>query len=334
MNQRGLAMIVTMVFLPVVAAGLIWLAAGSSVMARFEGHHQADRAAYSMSAQLASELNELSVLNRKILASHLMVGHLTTYLSFTRYLRDMLQKVGYLVPFGSNIITGGTTLLVQSARIQLQSGIGVALGTQHKWAVDSAEILKSGGTRVFDAARDVAKPFALTKVCLGSICNQNALDAAILSAVPVIEEDPSDYTRLTMQAMNGLPQSAWHLSRQWQQNVLGIVEARRSGGTIPDITGRGFQAADQLEARVKLFFFGFGWRTLVGASATTLVDGFAYRGLPWLVEWQGPDVLPLSIELTDQQSGQIQAESRVRFMGSGPSDMWRPVWRAELTGGV
>ena len=27
MNQRGLAMIVTMVFLPVVAAGLIWLAA-------------------------------------------------------------------------------------------------------------------------------------------------------------------------------------------------------------------------------------------------------------------------------------------------------------------
>ncbi len=104
-------MIVTMVFLPVVAAGLIWLAAGSSVMARFEGHNQADRAAYSMSAQLASELNELSVLNRKILASHLMVGHLTTYLSFTRYLRDMLQKVGYLVPFGSNIITGGTTLL-------------------------------------------------------------------------------------------------------------------------------------------------------------------------------------------------------------------------------
>ena len=334
MNQRGLAMIVTMVFLPVVAVGLIWLAAGSSVMARFEGHNQADRAAYSMSAQLASELNELSVLNRKILASHLMVGHLTTYLSFTRYLRDMLQKVGYLVPFGSNIITGGTTLLVQSARIQLQSGIGVALGSQHKWAVDSAEILKSGGTRVFDAARDVAKPYALTKVCLGSICNKNALDAAILSAVPVIEEDPSDYTRLTMQAMGGLPQSAWHLSRQWQQNVLGIVEARRSGGTIPDITGRGFQAADQLEARVKLFFFGFGWRTLVGASATTLLDGFAYRGLPWLVEWHGPDVLPLSIELNNDTSGTIRSESRVRFLGSGPSDLWRPVWRAELTGGV
>src|SRR6056300_1447158 len=208
MRQRGLALLMTIVFLPALAAGLAWLASGTQLMTRFEGHNQADRVAYSVGAQLASELNELAVLNRKILASHLMVGHLTTYLSFTRYLRDMLQKVGYLVPFGSNIITGGTTLLVQSAKIQLQSGIGVALGSQHKWAVDSAEILKSGGTRVFDAARDVAKPYALTKVCLGSICNQNALDASILSAVPVIEEDPSDYTRLTMQAMNGLPQSA------------------------------------------------------------------------------------------------------------------------------
>ena len=327
-------MIVTTVFLPVVLAGLVWLASGSSLMARFEGHHHADRVAYSMSAQLASELNELAVINRKILASHLMVGHLTTYLSFTRYLKDMFQKVGYLVPFASHIITGGTTLLVQSAKIQLQSGIGVALGSQHQWAVDSVRILTEGGSRIFETAQAIARPYALTEVCLGSICDKKALDGAILAAVPVIEENPADYTRLTMQAMDGLPQSAWHLSRQWQQNVLGIVEARRSGGTIPDLTGRGFVAADQLEARVKLFFFGFGWRTLVGASASTLTDGFVYRGLPWLVEWHGPDVLPLSIELTDQQSGQIQAESRVRFMGSGPSDMWRPVWRAELTGGV
>ena len=187
MNQRGLAMIVTMVFLPVVAAGLIWLAAGSSVIARFEGHHQADRAAYSMSAQLASELNELSVVNRKILASHLMVGHLTTYLSFTRYLRDMLQKVGYLVPFGSSIITGGTTLLVQSARIQLQSGIGVALGSQHKWAVDSAEILKSGRA-IFNLGgnhfRVITKIFYVTQIVqirfAGSHAEYDRVDAEII----------------------------------------------------------------------------------------------------------------------------------------------------------
>ena len=93
MRQRGVALLMTLVFLPALAAGLAWLASGTQLMTRFEGHNQADRVAYSVGAQLARELNEVAVLNRKILASHLMVGHLTTYLSFTRYLKQVVDGV-------------------------------------------------------------------------------------------------------------------------------------------------------------------------------------------------------------------------------------------------
>ena len=334
MRQQGFALMMTLVLLPLLAAGLAWLFSGAGLMARFEGHPHADRVAYSTASAMASEVNELAVLNRKILASHLMVGHLTTYLSFTRYLKDMIDSVGYLVPFARSFITGGTTLLVQSARIQLQSGIGVALGGQHKWAIDGVEVLQNAGKRSIEEATQQAAPLTLQSVCIGSVCGKSALDAAMLSAIPVIEENPADYARLSMQAMNGLPQAAWHRSRSWQQNVLGLLEARRSGGTGTDSTGRGWTASEKLEAQVKLFFFGLGWRTLADGGANTLRDGFAYRGLPWLLEWRGPSVIPLTITLASETGGVIKAESRLRFTGNGDADLWRPVWRAELTGGL
>ena len=334
MRQQGAVLMMTWVLLPLLAAGLAWLFSGVGLMARFEGHTQADRVAYSTAASMASEVNELAVLNRRILASHLMVAHLTTYLSFTRYLKDTLDSVGYLVPFARSFITGGTTLLVQSAKIQLQSGIGVALGGQHKWAVDGVEILQNAGSRAIQEAAEQAAPHTLQSVCIGSVCGQSALDAAMLSAIPVIEENPADYARLSMQALNGLPQAAWHRSRSWQQNVLGLLEARRSGGTGTDSSGRGWSASEKLEAQVRLFFFGLGWRTLASGGASTFRDGFAYRGLPWILEWRGPSVIPLSIRLASDKGGEITATSRVRFTGPGDADLWRPVWRAELTGGL
>ena len=334
MRQRGLALLMTLVFLPALAAGLAWLASGTQLMTRFEGHNQADRVAYSVGAQLASELNELAVLNRKILASHLMVGHLTTYLSFTRYLKQVVDGVSSIVPYANRIVAGGTTLLVASAEFQLKTGIGLALASQHKWAFDSTEILLKAGTRSMQVAESMAPPWSVQSVCIAKLCGRSALDALMLTATPVIEESPANYTRLTMQALSGLPQAAWHLSRQWQQNVLGILQARRRGGTRTDFTGRGFAADESLQAQVKLFFFGLGWRTIASGSASTVFDGFVYRGLPWLVEWQGPELAPLSVTLTHSEGGTLKADSRVRFIGAGDADMWRPVWRSELTGGV
>jgi len=334
MRQRGVALLMTLVFLPAFAAGLAWLASGTQLMARFEGHTQADRVAYSVGAQLASELNELSVLNRKILASHLMVGHLTTYLSFTRYLKQVVDGVSSIVPFANQIIAGGTTLLVTSAELQLKGGIGVALASQHKWAFDSADIIIKAGTRTLAVAESIAPPWSVQSVCIASLCGRAALDALMLAANPVMEANPANYTRLTMQALSGLPQANWHVSRRWQQNVLGILQARRLGSTRSDFTGRGFVADESLQARVKLFFFGTGWRTIASGSASTVLDGFVYRGLPWLVEWQGPEVAPLVVTLSHPDGGTLEASSRVRFLGAGDTDLWRPVWRSELTGGV
>lgn len=334
MRQRGMAVVLTLIFLPVFAAGIAWLAAGPELMRRFEGHTVADRVAFSTAAQLASELNEMSILNRKILASHLMVAHLTTYLSFTRYLKDIVDSVSYILPFGHSFIAGGTTLLVETAKLQLQGGIGVALGMQHTWAFQSAEILLNGGSRVMAEAESVDGGWGLEAVCVARFCGRAALDTVLHGAVPVIEEDPADYSRLSMQALSGLPQAAWHLGRNWQQNVLGLFEARRRGATASDFTGRGWKASESLKARVKLFFFGFGWKTLADGAASTVVDGFVYRGLPWLLEWHGPSVIPLRVALKHPTAGRLEAESRTRFMGSGDTDLWRPVWRSELTGGA
>jgi hypothetical protein len=334
MRQRGVALLMMIVFLPALAAGLAWLASGTQLMTRFEGHNQADRVAYSMGAQLARELNEVAVLNRKILASHLMVGHLTTYLSFTRYLKQVVDGVSSIVPYANRIVAGGTTLLVASAEFQLKTGVGLALASQHQWAFDSAEILLKAGTRSMQVAESMAPPWSVQSVCIATLCGRAALDALMLAANPVIEANPANYSRLTMQAMSGLPQANWHLSRNWQQNVLGILQARRVGSTRSDLTGRGFVANEALQARVRLFFFGLGWRTIASGSASTIADGFVYRGLPWLIEWQGPELAPLSVTLKHPEGGTLKAESRVRFMGAGDADMWRPVWRSELTGGV
>jgi hypothetical protein len=334
MRQRGVALLMMIVFLPALAAGLAWLASGTQLMTRFEGHNQADRVAYSVGAQLARELNEVAVLNRKILASHLMVGHLTTYLSFTRYLKQVVDGVSSIVPYANRIVAGGTTLLVASAEFQLKTGVGLALASQHQWAFDSAEILLKAGTRSMQVAESMAPPWSVQSVCIATLCGRAALDALMLAANPVMEANPANYSRLTMQAMSGLPQANWHLSRNWQQNVLGILQARRVGSTRSDLTGRGFVANEALQARVRLFFFGLGWRTIASGSASTIADGFVYRGLPWLIEWQGPELAPLSVTLKHPEGGTLKAESRVRFMGAGDADMWRPVWRSELTGGV
>ncbi len=329
-----MALLMTLVFLPVLAAALAWLAAGPDLMRRFEGHSEADRVAFSTAAQMATELNDMAVLNRKILASHLMVAHLTTYLSFTRYLKDMVDGLSYLLPFGHAFIKGGTTLLVETAKIQLQGGIGVALGMQHQWAFQSAEILMKGGSRILAEAENKEGQWPLESVCVGSLCGRAALDTALHAAIPVIEENPADYTRLSMQALSGLPQAGWHTGRQWQQNVLGLLEARRSGATQSDFTGRGWRASDQLAARIKFLFFGFRWRTLIDSSASTVFDGFVYRGLPWLLEWHGPSIFPLTLKFKHPTAGTVEATSRTRFLGGGDTDLWRPVWRAELTGGA
>lgn len=45
MRQRGMALLLTLVLLPALAAGLVWLAQGTHLMQRFEGHQVADRVA-------------------------------------------------------------------------------------------------------------------------------------------------------------------------------------------------------------------------------------------------------------------------------------------------
>ncbi|MDA0895028.1 MAG: hypothetical protein O3A68_08925 [Proteobacteria bacterium] len=74
MRQRGLALLMTLVFLPVLAAGLAWLASGTQLMTRFEGHNQADRVAYSVGAQLASGRLQLRCLMLKDRDGFLKLG--------------------------------------------------------------------------------------------------------------------------------------------------------------------------------------------------------------------------------------------------------------------
>lgn len=331
MQQRGLALIMTIIWLPVLAAGLVWLASGVDLVRRFDGHTEADRVAYSASAQLATELNTLAVLNRKVLASHLMIGHLITYLSFTRYLKDLIDTASYLLPFGHQIIAGGTTLLVETAKLQLQAGVVVSLAMQHKWAFDSAEILLKGGSRVMQAAEDASGAWVLDALCVSRLCGRAAMDTLIHQAMPVLSGNPARYAELSLQAMRGLPQADWHLSRDWQSRVLWLFEIRRRGTTRSDFTGRGWRATDRLEIE-EPSFFGSDWHTLADGRASTFFDGFFYQGLPWLTEWRGLELMPLRVRMTHANAGQLSAESRVRFMGPRGADLWRPIWRAELTG--
>jgi len=328
-----MALLLTLALLPALAAGLVWLAQGIHLMQRFEGHQVADRVAYAASSQLAQELNAMAVLNRRILASHLMIGHLTSYLSFSRYLKSVLDRASYLVPYASGLVAGGTTLLVESAKTQLQLGIGVALGSQHKWAFDVVSHLTDGGDRIRAAAVRAADGFAIETLCVATLCQDKAFDAVLLMAMPVMEAHPSVYVPLVEAAFGGLPQAAWHQSRQWQTRLLGFLQARRSGRTMADATGRGFMALDELELRLGWGWFGTRWRAIADGHAATLSDGFVYRGLPLVLEWLGPDLLAVKARVATPTSGSIDAVARARFVSpSSSADMWRPVWRSELTG--
>jgi hypothetical protein len=331
MRQQGFALVLSVVLLPAIAALLVWLSQSTHLMARFEGHQVADRVAYAAASQLATEFNAMAVLNRRILASHLMVAHLTSYLSFTRYLKNVLDRASYLVPYANQLVTGGTSLLVSSAKVQLQAGIGVALATQHQWAFDVVSHLTDGGSRIREAAQGAASPLTIETLCVATLCQDSAFDAMLLMAMPVMEAHPSVYVPLVEAALNGLPQAAWHQSRAWQTRILGILQARRSGRTMPDMTGRGFMALDELDLKLGWGWFGTRWRTIAQGDASTLLDGFVYRGLPLVLEWRGPNLFSIEAGVRTSESGQVSSVARTRFM-SADADLWRPIWRSELVG--
>lgn len=331
MRQQGFALMFSLVLLPALAALLLWLTQSVHLIERLEGHQRTDRAAYAAASQFASELNAMAVLNRRILASHLMVAHLTSYLSFTRYLKSVLDRASHLVPYAHQLVTGGTTLLAEAAKRQLQVGIGIALVAQHQWAFEIVSHLTEGGDRIRAAAQTAAAPFGLETLCVATLCQRDAFSAMLLQAMPVMEAHPSVYVPLVETALSGLPQAAWHQSRHWQTRILGVLQARRSGRTMADMTGRGFMALDELELKLGWGWFGTRWRSVAEGSASTVLDGFVYRGLPLVLEWHGPELFQIDAAVRSPKSGVTHASARTRFMAS-EADLWRPIWRGELLG--
>lgn len=94
LKQRGQALVASIFFATVASMGLILMYNTSqAVTEKTRLVNAADAAAYSGGVYVARQLNYMAYTNRAMIANHVAVGHLVSYMSWLRYLDDATYKI-------------------------------------------------------------------------------------------------------------------------------------------------------------------------------------------------------------------------------------------------
>lgn len=258
-DQRGIALVILLVAMPV----LVWLLRGGWQVAMatqdaLQDQRAVDRAAYSLAAITADQLNQIAINNQRIVAAHLLQGHLVTQLAWTRYAAQLAQRgsiaLGWMAPQAGAMIsqTASRALQIQEQQMPVWtatlSGVGQGLALSNRMLV--AQLLGQLNQTNAQAGGGLTSWFA---------------DPTQLSRLQIQNQAPT-----LSRALNG---REWLNSRGWSQSFFGLMGLNKSGST--QARDGQWQASDRLSFKVRKWF---KTRTVTLAAGAADSRSYGYAG--------------------------------------------------------
>lgn len=290
------------------AALVVMFNTGQKVTERSLVANAADAAAYSGAVWTARHLNFIAYSNRAMIANHVAVGHLVSYVSWVRYINDSVDAidrvtqwipyVGQYVDLAEQISAQVRDATEQSARITIpaldawNANIRAAQVEAHaSLAFHNLQTLMSQTGRSYDPHILINDGNALSQMPeeLRALLETQLMTQS--AAVPTFIRrytagaDSNSMQQLVNTSLRGNADlQRWILGeRGWRENLL-VAQVRKRGATALSQTDNvsDWRAEDQLQFRTRGVFGWRGWRRIGDRVSTASAREFDldYAGVP------------------------------------------------------
>ncbi len=300
-RQRGQAIVLVLVFVLICATTLVLMYnTGQSASEKARLVNAADAAAYSGAVYIARNLNYMAYTNRAMIANHVAVGHLVSYVSWIRYVEQSASRLAEItswIPYvgaatraiakwGYYVRTG--TEWVATGYVPAASEINILLSESQLLADISGSSVLPMRSLMEKTAREYSPNIQVNNpaevsglsglVSAASIAGEMSRIGTFIKQYDASNDDG----RMDKMVSISLGSSRRFINgnRGWSKNLL-LIRIQKSGHTseISDGSLSDWSAADELT---------LGHRTIKGWSTTTLAQGSAtaqefdenYRGVP------------------------------------------------------
>lgn len=314
-NQRGQIMPLTLAGVVLAAILMIMLAnLGNKVTEKSIVVNAADAAAYSGATWVAQHLNFMAYTNRAMIANHVGVGHFVAYMSWTRYIEDVserIDEVGQFIPY----INAVTEALEQSATLfrqlsELEGEIYVPLVDEVNQFYSAAQVEAHAfiNPERVDAIMQAAAEELDPRIKINDLGALDALNAVaatpilaaiglqstnlVTFAVPLEVDDRDGEIRNLVERTyrKGDMSREWLTDRGWKQSI-GINTAKKEFDTDHALTNDlgNWETDDELIVET-LFGFGPNIRLASGdASAREFRSEYKGIGRYYNLSEESPD---------------------------------------------
>ncbi|HLS81837.1 MAG TPA: pilus assembly protein TadG-related protein [Steroidobacter sp.] len=296
------------------AALILMFNTGQQVTERSQVANAADAAAYSGAVWTARHLNFMAYTNRAMLANHLAVGHLVSYVSWARYVHDSVDHIDRLtqwIPYVGRYID-----IVQQAashvRAGAERGAAIAIPAIDAWngsfraaqiearaslALDGlTELMQQTARRhdpqirINDAGELSALPTELRSFIDAQLIGRLGSAPMFVRAYAAGEDGNALEELISSSLRTNRDLQRWMQGeRGWRENLI-VAQLRKRGATstYQSKTSADWRAGDQLQYRTRGLFGWRRWRRIgVGqASAREFTGGYA--GVPSYHNLAGP----------------------------------------------
>ena len=269
----------------------------------------ADAAAYSAGVWVSRNLNFMAYTNRAMVANHVAVGHLVTYVSWMRYVASTagnINTIGQFIPYLSTV----TSMLRRSsssikrsaeasARIIVPS-VDEINRLIHASQIAAVADLRPGvvnnlmseivmtydprlGANNTNGLQGSGNQFA--PLIDASLAAQNA---ALLGAVQVMSPQSDGGKMRSLVEMSYAGSERWFNNRSWSRRLLVIFKLRKRASTTHSMSG----GLSEWRASDSLAFGRFSkgrwrWSTIGSGSANTSSFDNNYKGIHGYTQMRG-----------------------------------------------
>ena len=307
-GQRGIGLVTLLIVMPMLA----WLIQDQVSLARatqsaLEDQRAVDRSAFSMAAVVADTLNQISINNQGIVASHLLQGHLVTQLAWTRYATQLAHRGSWVMGWGA-----------PSVAVHAHQAASRALKAQEQLMPLWTQRLNLTA-QAYQASNRLAQMGLADSLFKANQTAGGGLTTAVFNPLDIAAVQTSEITHpIKTQAIKD---RRWLNQRGWSQSFFGLLRLNKKGTTQED-AGQ-WKAQDQLTFRVRKLF---RTKTVTVASGQADSRTFGY--------WGAGQIMMLDRQhlwvRADSGAHRAHGEAFNTDLGDDSGLLLRPTWNAQL----
>ncbi|GGK65834.1 hypothetical protein [Amphritea balenae] len=308
-----------------------------------------DAAAYSAGVWVSRNLNYMAYTNRAMVANHVAVGHMVTYVSWIRYVADtadQINRIGRFIPYLSyvtNLLKQMSGYLRDFAELEAEYLVPTIDELNrlihYSQLAAMADLAPSRVNKVMSAVVKTYDP--LLKVNdSGSIKGtgkdfRGLVDASILAqkagligAVQVMSPGNDSGKMRQLVQMSYAGSQRWFNNRSWSKRFFAVFKLRKTASTSHSMGSSlsSWKANDKMRYG-RWSIKGWKWSTIGKGNASTGEFDDNYRGIHGYTQvngkaWLSSDDYPLYMDmvtLTTKKDSQSTPNTRMAITNKGSS---------------